>query len=177
MGKKQQKLKAAHARISRWPNLTQRGSATSCGKATGRNEDSARPVEETSAAAPAEDNELTPDMDDGYTGGVNHNPDNDHSDGCMELLDSDGDAESLCELDGDDLEKNLAALRLSEGGLTESTCTNNWSQIFGKISKEQWEKAESNRALGYNGQSKRSKRRKEKEARERADVNEKMKSS
>ena len=41
----------------------------------------------------------------------------------------------------------------------------------------EWKKAESNRALGYNGQSKRAIRQKEKEARDRAAAKEKMKSS
>ncbi|KAL4065982.1 hypothetical protein J3A83DRAFT_4402218 [Scleroderma citrinum] len=92
-------------------------------------------VKQTLATAPAEGNELTPGIDDWYTGGVNHDPNSDHSDGNMELLDSDGNMKSLCELDGDDLEKNLVALQLSEDSkesdVEEHACSG--SMLTGKL--------------------------------------------
>ena len=124
------------------------------------------PVKQISANAPATTiNRLTTHgFDCGYTGGVNHDPSSDHSDAYTEILDPESDATSLCELNGDELEENLAALRLTDDTLKQSTCSNGWRGIFGKKSMGEWKKAESNRALGYNGQSKRAIRRKEKEA-------------
>jgi len=185
MGKKSYRLKAAHARTFRWKSdlaPTQQGPSVPCDEIATDNtsEHSIPPVEQISVLnAPATTiNKLAHGFDCGYTGGVNHDPSSDHLDVCTEILDlADSDAMSLCELDGNELEENLAALRLSEDMLEQSTCSNGWKGIFGKKSTEEWKKAESNRALGYNGHSKRAKRQKEKETRDRAAAKEKIKSS
>jgi hypothetical protein len=57
------------------------------------------------------------------------------------------DAESLCELEGEELEANLQMLMaaLDEGNVFEV--------LTAKKTTREWKKAESNRGFGYNGQS------------------------
>jgi len=104
--------------------------------------------------------------DSEYTGGINHDPDMDWE----APVDSDlEDTESLCELEGEELEKNLAALQLL---VAEKSRKSEWSKVFGPAD---WKRAEKNRALGYNGHSDWTRRLREKEARDRATASEKVK--
>jgi hypothetical protein len=113
------------------------------------------------------------DEDCGYTGGVNYteysdaenNMDNAWSD------DSDTESEQIGEMEGEKLDKSLqalkAAIELHEGLETESTILDK----LGKgMSGKDWAKVESNRALGYLGNSGRSKRCKDKNTRDQTQV-------
>ncbi|KIK37600.1 hypothetical protein CY34DRAFT_40766, partial [Suillus luteus UH-Slu-Lm8-n1] len=120
--------------------------------------------------------------DCGYTGGVSCWSDDDiieyQPDSFSESTSS--DCESLCELEGDDLECNLrqlAAEANSEAlGLTVPVNT-----LFKIISRPKtnaiWKKVEKNRSLGYNGLSGRTQRRRDKLARDQAEQQKKMKTS
>ncbi|KAG1813639.1 uncharacterized protein BJ212DRAFT_1301019 [Suillus subaureus] len=89
--------------------------------------------------------------DCGYLGGVNadysgsdleYEPDTSESEW--------SDDESLCEFGGDDLEENLAALRAKAESLHDHPMA---VPMFEKKTAVEWEKAEWNRALAYNGHS------------------------
>ena len=68
----------------------------------------------------------------------------------MEL--SEADTESLCELDGDELEGNLRELREKEE-------KGSWDGVFNaRKTSEEWRKVERNWNLGYNGLSRQSQR-------------------
>ncbi|KAI6021158.1 hypothetical protein EDC04DRAFT_2901417 [Pisolithus marmoratus] len=116
MGKKHYQLKAAHAQASRWKAHT---SSTTV-------------FREVAPSDPPMTNpdELTHGSDCKYTGGVNHNPDGYHHQDTCELLDLDGsDAASLCELDGDELEENLAALGQSVEMMNKPN-PSGWNEMF-----------------------------------------------
>ncbi|KAG1717310.1 hypothetical protein EDB19DRAFT_1840448 [Suillus lakei] len=83
------------------------------------------------------------------------------------------DDKSLCEFGGNDLEKNLAALRAEAESLHGHAMPT--VPMFEKKTVVEWEKAEWNRALGYNGHLGRTKRRHDKAARELAEYHEKRK--
>ena len=107
------------------------------------------------------------EYDCGYEGGVNrkdseteYQPESDDSE-------SDLDAESLDELSGDELEWNLERQRELLAEVATLTRPTPYSQIMDSKTTHQWAKAEKNRKLGYNGQSGRSKRRKDKDTRDR----------
>ncbi|KAI6097339.1 hypothetical protein EDD16DRAFT_1527624 [Pisolithus croceorrhizus] len=68
-----------------------------------------------------------------------------HHDTCELLLDSDGsDAASLCELDGDELEENLAALGQSVDAMNNPNSTG-WNEMFQVKTTKEWEKLEKSR--------------------------------
>ncbi|KAF8869856.1 hypothetical protein BD779DRAFT_1479391 [Infundibulicybe gibba] len=131
-----------------------------------------------------------PDMGFGSTDGFQKsqkdygNDDDSDSDFHFEESDGDGwssDEESLAEFEDDELEENLRELLGLEDLPPTRTiigdCSSQYKQINEKKSKEEWQTAEKNRGLGYNGHSKRTQQRKAKGARERADFREKAKTS
>lgn len=85
------------------------------------------------------------DWDCGYDGGVNHDMSEDETEAWTD--EDASDAESLCELEGEELEANLRMLMtaLDEGNVFEA--------LMAKKTAREWEEAESNRGLGYNGHS------------------------
>ncbi|KIM55578.1 hypothetical protein SCLCIDRAFT_10942 [Scleroderma citrinum Foug A] len=103
------------------------------------------------------ENNLENNSDCGYVGGVSIQA-------CVldmesELVESsEADTESLCELDGDELEGNLRELQEKEE-------KGSWDGVFNaRKTSEEWQKVERNRNLGYNGLSHRSQRRQAKAA-------------
>ncbi|KIM58099.1 hypothetical protein SCLCIDRAFT_10318 [Scleroderma citrinum Foug A] len=86
-------------------------------------------------------------------------------------LDESDDMESLCELEGDKLEKNLAALKLIEMEKRKSA----WKEVLGLKTHTDWKKAE--RGLGYTGHSDRTHRWREKDALDQAESCKKAKAS
>jgi hypothetical protein len=67
----------------------------------------------------------------------------------------DGNAESLSEFEGDELELNLEQLRIKDKAETLAKPVINW-KIVGKKMSRDWSNAERNWALGYTGLSKHS---------------------
>jgi hypothetical protein len=104
------------------------------------------------------------DRDCGYIGGVNCNPDSDseHSGSSW------SDTETLAELDGEELEKNLQMLLAEELQDLEGAKPSEYSQIAALKSEKVWKKAEKNRALGYTGSSQHTQQRNDKASRDRA---------
>jgi hypothetical protein len=96
--------------------------------------------------------------DCGYEGGVDCDPSD------TELNEDWSDAESLAELEGDELEANLSALR-KEAEFQDAPNAFKQMMSHSKNSKE-WKKVEANRALGYTKNSIRTQERRRKEARE-----------
>ncbi|KAG1727296.1 uncharacterized protein EDB91DRAFT_1164479, partial [Suillus paluster] len=86
------------------------------------------------------------------------------------------DGESLCELEGDGLEENLAALKAEVDALQQPAGFK-FEKIMEEKTTTEWKKAEQIRALGYNGHSDRTKRRYNKIARDLADYREKRQTS
>lgn len=122
----------------------------------------------------AEPIEPEPDSDCDYTGGVNYTPsddDLDDSDDCW------SDAESLAELEGEELERNLRELgaELADLSAPEQPGLYDWVVIH--KSKKDWMTAETSRSLGYNGQSGCTTGHGSKEARERAKFKKQAKTS
>ncbi|KAG2342389.1 hypothetical protein BDR05DRAFT_1001010 [Suillus weaverae] len=112
----------------------------------------------------------------GYLGGVNADYSGSDSEYEPDTSESEwSDDESLCEFWGDDLEENLAALRAKAESLHGHPMPT--VPMFEKKTVAEWEKAEWNRALGYNGHSGQTKRRHDKAARELAEYHEKRKTS
>jgi hypothetical protein len=102
----------------------------------------------------------------------------------MSCIPSDGDLdseddESVCELKGDELERNLETLRarlcVEEGVGRDSK--SGLEQITEVKTSTEWKKFERARGLGYNGHSERTHRRCNKEAWDRAAAREKLKTS
>jgi hypothetical protein len=121
------------------------------------------------------------DVDCGYTGGVNYTSYSDEENNvndAWESSDSNTDSEQIGEMEGEELEKSLQALKavieLHEGTKTETMI---FDSLGKDMSSKAWEKAESNRALGYSGNSGRSKRRRNKKARDQAEAQEAAKTS
>jgi hypothetical protein len=101
------------------------------------------------------------DSDCGYEGGVDCDP----SDGEQDYEDDQwSDDESLAELEGDELEANLSALREEA---ESQDAPNVFKQMMSPKDSKEWSKAEANWALGYNKNSSRTQERRRKEARER----------
>jgi len=188
MGKKHYQQKAALARASRWKT----SSSTPLPDLKRQHEPC---VEDALSLLPVKQTSLAPQFervdewlsscpltdaaaslsgsDCKYARGVNHDPDSD----CLIESDSDDtDTESLCELEGKELEENLKALRKA-GENAEWSNTTGWSTLFETKTREDWKKGEKNRTLGYNGHSVQTHQQREKEARDRAAVRDKMKSS
>jgi hypothetical protein len=107
------------------------------------------------------------EYDCGYEGGVNRDDSETEYQPGTSSEDSESDAESLDELSGDELEWNLQQQRELLVEVSVFTRPTLYSHITNPKTTCQWAKAEKNRALGYNGQSGRSKRRKDKDARDR----------
>lgn len=106
------------------------------------------------------------EWDCGYNGGVNReDSETEYRPGTSSNEESDG--ESLDEFSGDELEQNLQQQRELLGKAAALTRPTPYSQITHSKTKAEWTKAEQNRALGYNGHSKCTMRRKDQEARER----------
>ncbi|KAI6043307.1 hypothetical protein EDC04DRAFT_2600198 [Pisolithus marmoratus] len=140
MGKKHYQLKAAHAQASRWKahtsSTTVFGEAAPCKIVT--DENSSLPLIEMCQL-------ILPQQ-------ILMNSPMALTDTC-ELLDSDGsDAASLCELDGDELEENLAALGQSVEMMNKPN-PSGWNETFQVKTTKEWEKLEKNRSLGYSGHS------------------------
>ncbi|KAG1889605.1 uncharacterized protein F5891DRAFT_1198585 [Suillus fuscotomentosus] len=89
------------------------------------------------------------------------------------------DCESLCELEGDDLEYNLRQLTANTNSKALELTADEADTLFKIISKPTtnviWRKVEQNRLLGYNGLSDHSWRRRDKLARDQAEHRKKMK--
>ena len=105
-----------------------------------------------------------PESDCGYTGGVDCSISDTESD--SEWIDSgSGDSDgSISEFCGQELEENLREIREEVEVLHAASP---YALIMGKKLKKDWRKVERNRALGYTGNSVRSKQRHAKDARER----------
>lgn len=104
----------------------------------------------------------------GYTGGVNYT----WSDTESESSDTEGEGwadEELTDLEEDDLPPVQPQL---EQPLHTPSQT-----MFGQLSAQQWADAEANRALGYNGLSRRTQQRKDQKARKEHEEREKAKAS
>ncbi|KIM89696.1 hypothetical protein PILCRDRAFT_2013 [Piloderma croceum F 1598] len=105
-------------------------------------------IPETIDNTPAINISSDSDSDCGYEGGVNcYWSDSDDSDFSEEY----SDAESLEELEGDELEANLLELRTE---LTDLGAPTKYDQIMELKLEKEWRKVEQNCALGYNGNSK-----------------------
>jgi hypothetical protein len=100
------------------------------------------------------------DLDCGYEGGINCDPSDDEEDS---EDDEWSDDESLAELEGDELEANLSALR-EEAKSWDAP--NVFKQMMSPKDSKEWNKAEANRALGYDKNSSHTQERRRKEARE-----------
>jgi hypothetical protein len=111
-------------------------------------------------------NNLTESIDEEcqWTGGVNHILSSD-SEFCWTDSDTDSESESdFSELEGQELIESLhACLEKELEMLGAQTPYEKVSQRT--LTSEEWKKAEGNRGLGYTGNSDRSRRRKEQEAR------------
>lgn len=178
MPKNHRKVAAAHARAARWsaPTAPTAEHSNSTLQATPAQTYSElqEQTSEPSKLCGREVNliELDSEYECGYTGGVSCY----WSDTGDEYeTDSNADSErsecdSLCELEGSELEENLRELREEVIALGTSV-----DSLFDKISKPKtgavWKKAERNRSLGYNGLSGRTQRRRDKAARDQADQN------
>jgi hypothetical protein len=145
-------------------------------------DDSDFPDTDHSSVVPADDSDLTDlhyeptnepifigsgsESDDevcSWTGGVNYQPsDHDLTDGSEY---SDDDSERYLEdLNDQELVQHLECEVQAEIALLQNQTV--FEQLQRKATDSEWKKAESNRALGYNGQSDRTHRRKNKEARD-----------
>jgi hypothetical protein len=98
---------------------------------------------------------------DGTVNCINGNSDSDWKDTQDSETDSAGE---FSDLEGDELTKSLQQSLAHE--LKMLTMPTPYEQITKKITSKEWANAESNRHLGYNGQSSRTKRRQEQKARE-----------
>jgi hypothetical protein len=118
--------------------------------------------------------ETDSESDCGYEGGVNCEPSDDEYDPTTDSDEDWSDDESLAELEGDELEANLHALREEAESLDAPTA---FRQMMVPKDAGEWKKAEGNRALGYTKNSTRTQERRRKEARERAAFREEAKIS
>ena len=164
-GRKHKALKAAHARTFRWPQKPPVPSS----EAVGEDIPSSPDVEYLTHAQldlNLQSESALPSNSSEYTGGVNYHSDTNWPHGAVSVC-SDSDLnsdESLCELEGNELDSNLAALQLIEAERIKSE----WFRVFKPKEAMEWKAAEKNRALGYNGHSDQTCRWREKEAHDRA---------
>lgn len=120
-----------------------------------------------------------------WTGGVNHDPETDNSDFSWEDTSSEDEAsdsdepKSDEESDAEEKEEMVERLRRSmehEDYLFK--CVTAYDKLMDNYhTKQDWKKAESNRSLGYNGQSGRSQRRSQKNARDKEVIDAKLRKS
>ncbi|KAJ8580766.1 hypothetical protein M405DRAFT_752869 [Rhizopogon salebrosus TDB-379] len=163
MVKKYQKSNASLARAAQWTTNTQVPLPSQA------------PSIQVVATAENDDQLTDSQSNCGYTGGVSVEVLTSDSDSEYEPDTSESgwsDGESLCELEGDESEENLAALKAKVDALQQPTSFKFEKILEGKTAAE-WKKAEQNRALGYNGHSDRTKRRQNKTARDLADYRKK----
>jgi len=113
------------------------------------------------------------DKDCHYFGGVNCDILDSEYDSCAES--SGDDLESLEELEGDALDKNLHELQAEVESL--GAAPSSYELITAPKSAKEWQRVEKNCSLGYTGTSTRTKQHKGKAAREQAVVQNKAKSS
>lgn len=171
MSKKHQKAAAARARANRHKLKT----------STPPPETISEPLAETfvdsfdDLAAVAIDVDW--EYDCGYEGGVNREDSDTEYQPGSSSDDSQWDAESLDELSGDELESNLQQQRELLAEVAALTVPTPYSQIMVPKTKDQWARAEQNRALGYTGSSMRSKRRNAQDARDREEFRKKARTS
>jgi ribosomal protein S13 len=101
-----------------------------------------------------------------WTGGVNNHLEDNPEDWIdLSGMDSEPDDE-LEELEGDELRGSLETEISREAEVLQNSDTALYQKLMRLISFKEWKQAEKNRALGYNGQSARSKRRKRKDVRD-----------
>ena len=115
-----------------------------------------------------------PESDDeicSWTGGVNNHITKEMQDDPLFISDTSSD-EDLSELEGDELRNSLKAQALRVKGKPVP-----YHQIMQPRSSAQWRKVESNRSLGYNGHSSRTKRREAQFARAKAIEDERTQNS
>ncbi|KAH7902939.1 hypothetical protein BJ138DRAFT_1120921 [Hygrophoropsis aurantiaca] len=190
MAKKHKILAAARARAGRWHRQPTRIQSESTDTTITNDElDSLPASEEIPDIFGTEFSPIELDLDClsdcEYTGGVNTMLPSDseyetdpHSDFEEDGMES--DLESLCELEGNELDANLAAIGaatcVTQGSQSPPT-TSMHNELLIPKTMASWKKAERNRALGYNGHSERTQRRRDKEARDRAEKREKLKNS
>ncbi|KAF8147998.1 hypothetical protein B0H34DRAFT_758877 [Crassisporium funariophilum] len=119
-----------------------------------------------------------------WTSGVNHYPETDNSDFSWEYTSSEEETsdsdepQSDKESDAEEKEEMVERLRRSmehEDHLVK--CVTAYDILMLKHTKKEWKKAESNRSLGYNGNSGRSQRRSEKNARDKEAIDAKLRKS
>lgn len=146
MSKKHQKAAAACARTNRHKLKT----------STPPPEPISKPLAETFIDS---FDDLDWEYDCGYEGGVNREDSDTEYQPGSSSDDSQWDAESLDELSGDELESNLQQQRELLAEVAALTVPTPYSQITSPKMRDQWAKAEQNQALGYTGNSMRSKRR------------------
>ncbi|KAG2363302.1 hypothetical protein BDR07DRAFT_1282551 [Suillus spraguei] len=178
MTKKHNNIKATQARAAHWPNKPIPPSHSQAEHSViidaEHNDSSAHNVGSHGAVYVPIEIDSDDKSDCGYLGGINTNyysdSDSDYEPDTSESEWSDG--ESLCELGGNDLEENLAVLRVEAESLHGYPVA---VPLFEKKTAVEWERAEKNRALGYNGHSGQTKRRHDKAARELAEYREKRK--
>ena len=104
------------------------------------------------------------DDDCGYTGGVNVCLDSELEEDRDGSDDEWSDTESLVELEGEELEANLQALRPKLPLTSPEEVTTLYDKIRGRKSAKTFAKAEKNHGLGYNGLSKHTKQLHDKKA-------------
>ena len=107
--------------------------------------------------------QLETDSEDcGYEGGVDCESSDDEYDPTVDSDEDWSDYESLAELEGDELEANLCALREEEAESLDAP--NAFRQMMVPKDAKEWKKAEGNRAFGYTMNSTRTQERRRKEA-------------
>ena len=106
------------------------------------------------------------DSDCGYIGGVSVEiSESESKSEDWEDSDTDeSDDKSLSELSGDDLDQNMAEIRAELEALQAPSM---FAMMMEGKTQKQWKKAESDRGLGYNGLSDRTRQRREKNTRDR----------
>jgi len=117
-----------------------------------------------------DDADTESDWDCGYDGGVGHNMSENETEAWTDDDDA-SDAESLCELEGEELEANFRVLMAA---LDKGTP---FEMFHAKKTAQEWKKAERNRNLGYNGLSLRRRQEIAKKAKEDAATREAAKTS
>jgi hypothetical protein len=119
--------------------------------------------------------EIDPSLDweCGYTGGVGVEEESDSDSDYEPDSESEwSDDESLLEYEGDELEENLRQQRelMEDIQVLSGSHPSGYEEITVPKLRKEWTKVEGNRGLGYSGHSKRTQRRRAKEARDRARV-------
>ncbi|KAG1722166.1 uncharacterized protein EDB91DRAFT_1064024 [Suillus paluster] len=180
MTKRNNNIKATQAHAARWPNKPtspSRSQAEHSPIIDAEHEGSSvhDMGSHSTAHVPIEiDLDDNLESDCGYLGGVNADYSGSDSEYEPDTSESKwSDDESLCEFGGNDLEENLAALRAEAESFHGHPMPT--IPMFEKKTAVEWEKAEWNRALGYNGHSGQTKGRHDKAARELVEYREKRK--